>query len=391
MTFAVLIAIVGVVLLADIIWAHRQLVRAIRRQRLLVPRATSYPSISVIRPVRGHDVDADENFRAALDTGYPGEIETLFVFDDEHDPGLAPARAVVEEHRRLGRPGRAEVMVVGAPPPGRTGKLNAMIEGVLRARGELIAFGDSDTRPDREVLRATVDTLLASPRAGAAFAPVVVPGPARTAGDVGYAMLLNAWYGPSVAQSAGERGDVPFIMGQLMVFTRDCLRRIGGVGCAEGQLVDDMHIGACVARAGLRNVMSPHPLTIHAGGMSLYEFARLFRRWLLFSRNGLPSSFTWPMWQRGIEFWLAFAATSLALVTHHPTVALLPLVGLVAYGVSMSGLQRGFGGEPVRARWLWLPFVIPVIAPAVFLACIVRREVTWRGRAYALGTQARLA
>src|SRR5438128_12130012 len=103
MTYALLVAFVGVVLLADIVWAHRQLVRAIRRQRLVVPRAVKYPSISVIRPVRGHDVGADDNFRAALDSGYPGEIETLFVFDDEHDPGLAPARAVVEEHRRLGR------------------------------------------------------------------------------------------------------------------------------------------------------------------------------------------------------------------------------------------------------------------------------------------------
>jgi ceramide glucosyltransferase len=391
MSFALLAALLGVALLADLAWSHRQLTRAIRRQRDPAPRACSYPSITVIRPVRGRDVGAEENFRAALDTGYPGDVETLFVFDDARDPGYPVACAVVDEHARLGRAGRAEVLVAGAPPPGRTGKLNAMIRGVEHAGGELIAFGDSDTRPDREVLRATVDTLLATPLAGAAFAPVVVPGPAHTAGDVGYALLLNAWYGVTVAHSAGASGDVPFIMGQLMVITRACLQRIGGVGCAEGQLVDDMHIGACVTRAGLRNVMAAHPLAIASGGMTLGEFARLFRRWLLFSRNGLPTSFTWPMWQRGVEFWLAATATLIALATHHPVAALLPAAGLVAYAASIARLQRAFGGEPVRARFCWLPFAIPVMAPAMLLACLVHREVTWRGRAYALGAQARLA
>src|SRR5262249_53437586 len=152
----------------------------------------------------------------------------------------------IEQHVARGGHGTAEIIIAGQPPHGMTGKLHAMIVGTERARHELIAFGDSDTRPDREVLRATVETLLLTRRAGCAFAPVVCNQPAEKAGDVGYATLINAWYGPSVTVASRRTGDVPFIMGQLMVFTRECLRDIGGVGCARGQLVDDMAIGHVV-------------------------------------------------------------------------------------------------------------------------------------------------
>src|SRR5580693_3612268 len=103
----------------------------------------------------------------------------MFIFADENDSGLLVARVVVAAHRASGRPGAAEVIVAGAPPPARTGKLNAMVVGQRRARGELIAFGDSDTRPDHDVLRGVVDSLLASPWHGSAFAPVLVHQPAR--------------------------------------------------------------------------------------------------------------------------------------------------------------------------------------------------------------------
>ena len=49
--------------------------------------------------------------------------------------------------------GSASIIVSGAPPHGMSGKLQAMIVGGKAARHVLIAFGDSDTRPDRNVLK----------------------------------------------------------------------------------------------------------------------------------------------------------------------------------------------------------------------------------------------
>jgi ceramide glucosyltransferase len=390
MTLAVLLVVLSVVVALEILWTHGQQARALDEARREPPRLSRYPSVSVIRPVRGADVGAAENYAAALDNGYPGEVETLFIFDDERDAGYPIACAAVARHRAAGGRGRAAVLVAGTPPRGMTGKLHAMIIGEARARHELIAFGDSDTRPDREVLRVTVETLLSTAQAGCAFAPVVCNQPPLRAGDVGYATMINMWYGPAVAAASRKTGDVPFIMGQLMVFTRAGLERIGGVRCARGQLVDDMAIGRQVAKAGLRNVMAAHPLHIATGGMSWAEFLKVMQRWLLFSRNGLPFEFTRPMWLRGAEFWIAVAAFALALHAGLWAAALAPLAALSLFLGSMLAINRRFGGARVGLRYWWVPLALPLVAPAVVGVTLVHKRVDWRGRAYALDAGARL-
>jgi len=374
---------------------HRTLASALRRGARAPGRAIErdavYPSITVVRPVRGRDVGAAANFAAALDTGYPGAVETLFVFDDENDPGLPIARAAVEAHRAAGRPGSAQVLVAGAPPPGRTGKLNAMILGEQQARGELIAFGDSDTRPDRNVLRGTVDALLSSPGSGSAFAPIVVHRPPQALGDVFYALMQNALYAPLANQAAGEARALPFIMGQLMVFRREALLAIGGVACAEGQLVDDMHIGTRLHRAGYLNILGTAPLHIHTGGLSLRQFLPIYRRWMMFSRNGLPTSFVWRQWVQGVEFFLALAGAAASIATAHGAAALLFALALGMQGLSLLSLQQGAGGAVIPARWSWAPFAIFLLSPFVLLQNQWSRKVDWRGREYRVSGLAALA
>ena len=192
---------------SSVVW-HRELSAAIAPLPRTRAPAARYPSITVIRPVRGKDVGADENFAAALDTGYPGDVETLFVFDDDNDPGLPVAREVVARHRASGRPGRAEVIVAGSPPPGRTGKLNAMIVGAARAQRRA-----HRVRRLRHAARSATCCAASSRRcwrrrgAGSAFAPVLVNQPPRAAGDVLYALMQNAMYSPLAAFAAGERRD----------------------------------------------------------------------------------------------------------------------------------------------------------------------------------------
>jgi ceramide glucosyltransferase len=344
----------------------------------------------VIRPIRGIDPEQDRNLRAALDTGYPGEVETIFVFDEESDPALPGAREAVTEHEAAGRPGSARVVVAGAPPPGVTGKLNAMMYGVELARGELIAFGDSDTRPDREVLRIMVETLMAgAPRVGCTFPPVIAPRTPRTVGDVGYAMMLNSLYGPPVARAAGKDGELPFIMGQLMVFTREALEAIGGVGCAAGQLVDDMYIGKCVSEAGYANVMIKHPLTIVTGGMKLEDFLKVYRRWILFSRNGLPFKFVWPMYLIGAGFFAALAVAGYALMTANYVAFVLALAAIYAHGVSPAALQEQLAGVRVPPRFYFMMWAVLLMAPFIYIS-MTRRNLAWRGRTYELGRTAEL-
>ena len=385
-------SVIGIALTIAFVAWNRDLARARRRAEPPRKALWHYPSVSIIRPVRGADVGARENFEAALDTGYPGDVETLFVFDDESDPGLPIARDVVRAHNAGSRPGRAVVLVAGAPPPARTGKLNAMIVGAARARGSLIAFGDSDTRPDRELLRELVETLMTTPRAGSAFAPVVIDDVPRGAGDVLYALMQNALYAPLAARAA-EKGDgaLPFIMGQIMVFKREALDAIGGVQCATGQLVDDMYIGRRVAGAGYRNMLVKRGLKVPTGGLGLRDFLPIYRRWMAFSRNGLPMSFTWPQWLLGGGFFAAVVTTIVAALAAPALAVVAPAVAIAAFTITLLQLNRVYGGARVPLRYWWTPAVLLLIAPGVLASTLLRGKVAWRGRTYQVDTSAALA
>src|SRR5262249_51982559 len=117
----------------------------------------------------------------------------------------------------------------------------------------------------------------------------------------------------------------------------------------------------------------------------------MFRRWLLFSRSGLPSGFTRPLWLRGFEFWAAFVVTLLAFAKGHSAVALLSLFAIVTLGWSVARLQERFGGAPIRLRHLWFVLGVYLLAPIIFALARARRAVLWRGRAYHLNAEARLA
>jgi ceramide glucosyltransferase len=393
----------GLLLFLATVWDHFRLRRALLDQRaaargLEIPgaspgsrRAEPLPSITVIRPVRGLDVDAANNVAAALDNAYPGQVDTIFVFDDELDPAFAVVRKAIATHVAAGRSGTATIMVAGPPPPTMTGKLHAMIAGLRRARGELVAFGDSDTRPHPHSLHRAVEKLLTTPRAGAAFVPVVATEPPLTAGDAGAALMLNGLYGPAVAGTVRKTGDMPFIMGQLMVFRRETLKALRDLQSVRGELVDDMRIGIQAVAAGYRNVVSDDTLPVVIRGLGLAEFARMFRRWLIFSRSGLPSwSFKLPVWLRGLEFWLGFLIATFALADRQYAAAIVAAATVVAVSVSIVRLHRTLGGAAIGWRHAWVPAALLLLGPLVLVSAIIKPEVAWRGRTYQLDARSKL-
>jgi ceramide glucosyltransferase len=319
---------------------------------------------------------------------YPGRMELLFVVDSEEDPSYPVIRRLVTEHRTAAQ--RVEILLAGSPPPGRTGKLNAMLVGVAAATGELLAFNDSDSRPSKDLLGRLVSALLARPEAGCTFAPAVASADRPTAGDVAYGLLLNAWYGSTASWAAEPDGELDFIMGQLMVCRRQALDAVGGVGVAEGQFVDDMYIGRALWKAGWKNVVIDSPLRIVIGGMGPIQFLKNFRRWMLFGEGGLSFRFTWPNWVRGITCWIAWTVLGVAIATGQLGAAALAALAIAFSVYTQAALQRAYHGPRIAGHQLWVPAVLPLVAGLVAFAARVNRRVDWRGRSYDLDAEARL-
>ena len=379
-------------LLAHLARDHVRSVRALgRRSAGRPPRPANHPRVTIIRPIKGRDPGQEENLRAALDTGYPGEIETLFVFEDEDDPGYPAAAGAVAEHRRAGGHGEARIILSGPRPPGCTGKIHNMIAGFAEARGSLVGFGDSDTRPDDEVLENLVAHLEADPGAGATFAPPLAPTAPLTAGDVGHHIVLNAYLTASMEARLGPRRELPFLMGQLMLFRREALEAIGGVASARGQLVDDMFLGARLVRHGYRNVVGTRVLPVIVRDLAFPDFVRLWRRWLFCGRGGMPFSFVRPFVVRASSFYLALGLATGAGIAGPLWAAALPTALALAEGAHYLRLHRLHGGAPIPLRHAWMAWMPYLLALPIIVSMLIRPELEWRGHTYRVDGSAKLA
>jgi ceramide glucosyltransferase len=391
MSLELALAILAVALVLEAWRGHLVLARSLGPAGQ-APGLDRYPSVTLIRPIKGIDPGLEENVLAGLHHGYPGTVETLFVFDEESEPAVATVKRALAAWRPSKTDDTARILYCGPPPDGRTGKLNAMIAAYAQSRGELVAFADSDIRPDRTALKALVETLLSARDSGSAFAPVKVSDPPLTVGDVGYALLINGLYGHAAAAAATRHGgELPFIMGQFMIFRRRALAAIGGLESAEGQLVDDMYIGARVKAAGFRNLVCSRSVPIIQHGMSLGDFYRTYVRWLAFSRTGLPGmAFKLSSWVRGAVFWVGLLLALGCTLLAYWVPALLALLAPLSITASINRLHRALGGARLSARRQWVGWAVLAMAPAVLLTVLFRREVTWRGRAYRLSASSHL-
>ena len=204
--------------------------------------------------------------------------------------------------------------------------------------------------------------------------------------------MLNGLYGPAAADAASRNGwRLPFIMGQFMIFKRGVIRDICGLESAEGQLVDDMYLGARVKAAGFRNAVSPRVVPIIQRGLSFRQFWRIYVRWIAFGNSGFPGSdFKVISYVRAIIYWLGLAGSIAAAAGGHAVLAGLLFLAPLLTSWSILSLHHAIGGGRVPFRLSWMAFAVLLLGPAVMLSIARGRQVEWRGRSYRLDGDSRL-
>src|SRR5260221_6956317 len=119
--------------------------------RRLPPRDDSFAApVSILKPVRGVDHDAYQNFASFCRLDYP-EYELVFAMADPHDPVIP----VIEKLQR-DFPGRAIRFVTDVPRVGENDKVNSLCRLVKEACHDLLVMTDSDVRVERDYLREVV-------------------------------------------------------------------------------------------------------------------------------------------------------------------------------------------------------------------------------------------
>ncbi len=329
------------------------------------------PPISNLKPVKGLDPGAYENFASLCRQDYP-EYELIFCTTDDTDPSVPVIKKLIQDFpdcqiRLLYSAGHTAIN-------DKVAKLRLMTE---EAKYEHLVINDSDVRVERDYLRQVIEPLRDPKIGGVTCFYASVEDKAfverlQTVGMISdfYAGLLVAW----------QLDGVHFALGPTMVSTKKRVEGFGGFAVLESRPADDLLFGRLIAEQGVEVRLMPYVVltTPDFEGVAQLYTKRL--RWMTVMRAMRP----WGHF--GLIFTWGLPWTTLAVLLH-PTflVAAIYWGGYLTFRFFMTWL---IGIVGLKQRDLWAKMVlIPVwdaMAFAVWVMSFTKSSIRWRGVEYKL-------
>jgi ceramide glucosyltransferase len=343
---------------------------SIRFFRSAKPASNSFaPPVSNLKPVRGLDPEAYDNFASFCRQDYPN-YEILFCVTDESDPAYPVLLKLKSDF-----PQTRIRIVIGSGRNGTNDKVSKLARLVDEAAYEHLVISDSDVRVEPNYLRELVAPLQ-DPRVGAVTCFYVPSSEAtwvQRLQDVG--MLSDFYPGILVAW---QLDGVKFALGPTISTTRHHLEEFGGYPVLENQPADDLQVGRLITERGHEVVLLPYAIATVPDYSSLRELFLKRLRWITVMRQMRP----WG--HAGLVFTLGLPWSLLAVaIAPSAAVALAFLGGYLVFRsiltliVGSMGLkQPGVGG-----KLLLIP-AWDVIATLIWLTSFTRKSIRWRGQDY---------
>jgi ceramide glucosyltransferase len=345
-----------------------------RDLRRLPPRDDSFaPPVSILKPVRGVDPGAYDNFASYCRLDYP-EYELVFAMADPHDPVIPVIKKL-----QMDFPDRSIRFVTDVPRVGENNKVNSLCRLVKEARYELLAMSDSDVRVPRDYLREVVAPF-ADRRVGAVTCFYRCAGGGTLAADLDMlGMCMDSV--PSALVARRLEGNLQFAFGWTMATTKERLAEIGGWEAMASHHSDDFELGNRIASKGHRVELMREPVWMVFPQERFGDFLRHELRWAIGLRNVRPAGYAGVIFTHGLPW--AVSAAVVAAVSGWTGIAaafvaayLVLRVGL-AYAAGVWGLQ-----DRSIASKLWLTPVRDAISAAVWFAGFFTDRIMWRGLEY---------
>ena len=323
------------------------------------------PPVSNLKPIRGLDAEAYENFASYCNQDYP-DYELLFGIGDGDEAVLD----VIERLKRDFPERRIRVVrVSGHTAP--NDKVVKLARLVSEAQNEVLAINDSDVRVRPDYLRSVVAPLR-DPKVGAVTCLYVSTHEhtfLQKLQSIG--MMCDFYPGILVAR---QLDGVKFAFGQTIVTTRKHLAEFGGYSAIENRPADDLLVGRLIAEQGFEVELLPYAVETVADFRSLPEFFFKRLRWMTVMRHMRPWGHVGLVFTQGL-------AWSVAAVALHPTLlaALLYLGGYLATRIAMTWLIGVWG---MKQKGIWKKMMLvplwDVWALLIWLLSFGRRSIRWR-------------
>ena len=340
------------------------------RTSAVTPNTSFTPPISNLKPIRGLDPDAYENFASLCRQDYP-DYELLFCVSGEDD-----AAVPLLEKLQRDFPERRIRIFFGSGRHGSNDKVSKLARLASEARHEVLVINDSDVWVKPDYLRSVVAPLRESGVGAvtcfyASREDKTLPEELQTIGMMSdfFASMLVAW----------ELDGVQFALGTTIVTTRTRLAEFGGYESLENRPGDDLLVGRLIAEQGHEVRLLPYCVSTVSDYRSMRELLHKRLRWIVVMRHMRPGGHFGLLFTHGLAWCLLAIAV-------HPTVTLA--VGFLgAYAVLRTAMTMLVGNWGLNKRGLlkkvWLIPVWDAVAFALWLTSFTRNSIRWRdGRYY---------
>jgi ceramide glucosyltransferase len=347
------------------VWAARRFV-----QRRPPATPTTWPDVSILKPLYGAEAQLSENIETYFHQDYPGKIQFVFGVQDPDDSAIPVVRSLIARYPKLD-----VQLIVNAATHGSNRKVSNLINMAEVARHPVIVAADSDVAVGSHYL-STLAATLAQPGVGAVTCLY------RGLPRGGFwsrmsAMAVHDHFLPTTILGLALGMARP-CLGAAIALSRETLSRIGGFKTVANQLADDCGIGKAVREAGLNVVVSPM-LVAHAfEERSLHEMVRHELRWARTIFTVDPVGYIGS----GLTHALPLALIGAALRGFDGLGVAAILCALACRLFLKYRLTRQFElPDPSYA----LLCVRDIVSFAVYLASFSSTKVAWRGQDFAVG------
>lgn len=327
------------------------------------------PPVSNLKPIRGIDPDAYENFASLCRQDYP-IFELLFCVDSADDPAVELLENLIRDF-----PERDIRIIYGSGRSGTNDKVCKLARLTAEAKYETLVINDSDVWVDPSYLRSIVSPLRDS-KIGAVTC-FYLSRHDKTFADNLQTMGMVSDFFPSIIV-AWQLDGIKFALGTTIATRRENLIEFGGYEALENRPADDMLVGRLIAEQGHTVELLPYSVLTVSDYASIRELLHKRLRWIVVMRHMRPGGHFGLLFTHGL-FWCLIA------VAIHPTalVALSYLGTYFSLRLSMTwlvgtwGLKRNglWGKMPAIVLWDAVAFVLWVIS-------FSRSSIRWRGSDY---------
>jgi ceramide glucosyltransferase len=328
------------------------------------------PQVSILKPVRGVDSEAYENFASYCRLNYP-VYEIIFAVTDPGDP-IVP---VIEKLQR-DFPDTRIRLATSVERLGQNHKISNLHRLVREAQYELLVMSDSDVRVGSDYLRELVAPF-ADPSVGAVTSFYRCAGGGTLAADLAMLGMCSDSL-PSALVARRLEGGLQFAFGWTMATTKERLAEIGGWESMADHHSDDFELGNRIARHGHRVEIMREAVSVVFPRETLRQLFRQELRWAIGLRNVRPFAYAGMIFTHGLPWMVLAAIVAGAAGWTGIAVAYLAAYLILRISVAWTAGVWGLHDETIVKK-LWLLPLRDAVTSVVWMLGLLSDRISWRG------------